>query len=325
MIYVYYIRIMTSALKYNIKQISDISVGMQFEIPEDTFNMINYLCSQVGSANISSKTFMKPLTPVTTAAVADNKKKRNKCMEASAEEWENIRTPFQPTKIEQKTGIDADINELRLYLNKLSNKTFLEMREKIVDKINNICERYSTDDKNKVGNILYDICSTNQFYSNIFVELFVELALKYDWVNSAFNTHYEHIMDQYNDIQYVDSDKDYDGFCEMNKKNERRRSVTTFYVNLAINGFISKETIIRMLRDILNTVLDFMHIANKKNEVDELTEIVAILYNKNIVTDDSEETADITDIIELLAQKKAKDCPSLSNKAIFKYMDLVEI
>lgn len=313
---------MTFELKYNIKQISDISVGMQFEIPEDTFNTINYLCSQVGSTSIPSKTFIKLLSAST--APTENKKKRNKCVESSAEEWDNVRTTFQPTKIEQKTGIDGEINDLRLFLNKLSNKTFLDMREKILEKINEICERYTIEDKLKVGNMLYDICSTNQFYSTIFVELFVELAQKYEWVNSVFKSNYENIMDQYNDIQYIDSDKDYDGFCEMNKKNERRRSVTAFYVNLAINGFINKEKILQMLRDILNSVLDYIHIANKKNEVDELTEIVAILYNKNIV-DDSEETDDITDIIELLAQKKSKDCPSLSNKAIFKYMDLVEI
>ena len=33
----------------------------------------------------------------------------------------------------------------------------------------------------------------------------------------------------------------------------------------------------------------------------------------------------ILDTVSCLAQKKAKDYPSLSNKAIFKYMDLVEI
>ena len=44
------------------------------------------------------------------------------------------------TKIEQKTGIDGEINEIRLYLNKLTDKTFLDIREKIIDKINKIIE-----------------------------------------------------------------------------------------------------------------------------------------------------------------------------------------
>ena len=50
------------------------------------------------------------------------------------------------------------------------------------------------------------------------------------------------------------------------------------------------------------------------------------------VEDDSDEPESfyvleqsIMDTISMLAQKKAKDYPSLSNKAIFKYMDLVEM
>lgn len=341
---------MTTTLKYNLKQITDISNELKFEIPDDTFDIINYLCSQVGSVNIASKTFIK--TPATTTSSSD-KKKRNKNMEVSAEEWETIRT-FQTKKVEPKSAVDSTIDELRLYLNKLTEKTFLDTREKILCKIDSICGNPVTDltaiidlDKTKIGNILYDICSTNQFYSNIFADLFVELALKYDWLNNIFKNHYNNIMDEYKNIQYIDSDKDYDGFCDMNKKNERRRSITTFYVNLAINGFIKKSKIIQMLNELLGNVLELIRVANKKNEVDELTEIIAILYNKTLIeknnnkfvideVDDTsgnedsgnqgdEDYEDITDKIEWLAQQKAKDYLSLSNKSVFKYMDLVEM
>jgi hypothetical protein len=75
---------------------------------------------------------------------------------------------------------------------------------------------------------------------------------------------------------------------------------------------------------------------DKKNEVDELTENVAILFNKNII-DAAEEDSNyeedeleingntIIQTITLLAKSKVKDYKSLSNKAIFKYMDLVEM
>ena len=75
--------------------------------------------------------------------------------------------------------------------------------------------------------------------------------------------------------------------------------------------------------------------ADKKNEVDELTEIVAILFNKEILDEVHSKTSkpneyyilekSIFDTVSSLAQKKVKDYPSLSNKAIFKYMDLVEM
>jgi len=198
---------MAATLKYNLKQMTDISYsGFHFEIPEDTHDIINYLCTQVGTTGITSGVFTKLAPSVSTSENTNefmaagglnknnNRKRGNKAMEVSSEEWESIRT-FQTTKIEQKTGIDGDINELRLYLNKLSDKTFLDMREKIIEKINMFCKN-STDkeDELKVGTMLYEICSTNKFYSKIFADLFavcisthclvrLRKIKKCDWLN----------------------------------------------------------------------------------------------------------------------------------------------
>jgi DNA-binding MltR family transcriptional regulator len=51
---------------------------------------------------------------------------------------------------------------------------------------------------------------------------------------------------------------------------------------------------------------------------------------EDVIEEDDEEEYNVGDAtilgtIESLANKKAKDCASLSNKAIFKYMDLVEM
>ena len=73
-----------------------------------------------------------------------------------------------------------------------------------------------------------------------------------------------------------------------------------------------------------------------KNEVDEMTENVAILFNKDIIQgaeNDSDYEEDeleisgktIVETVTLLAKSKVKDYKSLTNKAVFKYMDLVEM
>jgi hypothetical protein len=345
-----YTNTMADILKYNLKEINDISYsGFYFEMPKDTYDTINYLCSQVGAPKITSKIFTKsiPQNVINVNANANTnanenisylnkiKRKNNKVSEISSDEWESIRS-FQTTKIEQKVGIDADINEIRLYLNKLTDKTFLDTREKIIIKINSICSLSTNIEKdtNKIGLMLYEICSTNKFYSKIFADLFTELVTLYGWLYDIFKENYKNIMELYNDIQYVDSEKDYDGFCEMNKRNERRRSITTFFFNLALNGFIAKDEIVKLLRDILTIIVNMINITDKKNEVDELTEIVGILFNKNMIDDvyDYEMPKmyyvldqSILNVVSMLAQQKAKNYPSLSNKAIFKYMDLVDI
>jgi hypothetical protein len=337
---------MTSTLKYNIKEITDISnSGFYYEIPEDILDTINYLCKQVGSPIVETRVFTKTVPSISEntndynssyGLNKNNRKKRgNKGMEVSNDDWESIRT-FQTTKIDQNTGIDSDINALRLYLNKLTDKTFLDLREKIIEKINTLCKNsLGQEDELKVGLMLYEICSTNKFYSKIFADLFAELALMYSWLNNIFKENYANIMEQYNNIQYIDSEKDYDGFCEMNKINEKRRAITTFYFNLALNGFIKKESVVNILKEILISIMNMIKINDKKNEVDELTEIVGILFNKEMIEEVENESDDlydyyvldqsILDTVSSLAQKKVKDYPSLSNKSIFKYMDLIEM
>jgi hypothetical protein len=335
---------MTATLKYNLQEIIDLSYsGFTFKIPDDVVSIINYLCSNVGSPGLNSNIFQKSASDRAedTSASFDgfktfNKKRKNKSMEVSNDEWETLRS-FQATKIEQKTGIDGDIDQIRLFLNKLTDKTFLDMREKIIEKIDRIClDTKNESDIIKLGNVIYDLSSTNKFYSRIFADLFAELLNLYSWLKPIFDEKYKNIMLQYNNIVYVDPEKDYDKFCDMNKNNERRKAITTFIVNLALCGVIPRQNIVIILKDLLETVVSMIDKVDKKNEVDELTENIAILFNKDIIDsvinsedyDEDEYLVDdktIFDTITTLAKSKAKDYPSLSNKAIFKFMDLVEM
>ena len=231
--------------------------------------------------------------------------------------------------LELITSIDKEESSIYDNVFNLTNKP----SKKIVERLNKICTEFSSEsDYNKVGNTIYEFCSTNKFYSKVFADLFAELCVQYTWIMPIFNEKYADIMSQYSDIQYVDSEKNYDGFCDMNKKNDRRRSVTTFLMSLAINGFIKKDGVIKILRDLLELVSNMIDKPDHKNEVDELTENIAILFNKDMIDEVSNNSKElcingktILEIINNLAKTKAKDHQSLSNKAIFKFMDLIEM
>ena len=184
--------------------------------------------------------------------------------------------------------------------------------------------------------MIYEISSTNKFYSKIFADLFAELMTKYDWLKKIFDNGYNNIMEQYKNIKYVDPDVDYDKFCDMNKINEKRKAITTFFVNLSLNGYIPSNGIVNILKKLLELVMNLVELNDKKNEVDELTENIAILFNKDIMelliksqnyieTDYLINDISIIETITKLAKSKSKDYVSLSNKAIFKYMDLIEM
>ena len=68
---------------------------------------------------------------------------------------------------------------------------------------------------------------------------------------------------------------------------------------------------------------------NNKSQVDEYTENIFLLYDERIFSKMDEnnylvENKTISDTIKFLASCKVKTFPSLSNKSIFKYMDIID-
>lgn len=340
-------------MKYNLQQLNTIAFnGFQYSIPQSSIDIINELTTQVGScAHVKTNLFHKKVStsfakddknsfngnPGMDIKSTNKKRKGNKAMEMTDDEWDSLRS-FQATKIEHKTGIESDIDQIRLHLNKLSDKTFSEMKEKIIQIVDNLLknEDFNNDYMSKINSIIYDISSSNKFYSKIYADLYAVLLNNYDWIEKFFATKLNNYIDNFNDIEFFDPDKNYDKFCEMNKKNEIRKAHTQFIVNLSLNGIVSKLVIVKYLKDLMLLVMNMINSNDKKNEVDELTEHIAILYNKEMLEElqDLEDYDEelilvndksISDTITMLAKCKVKDYKSLSNKSIFKYMDLIEI
>jgi hypothetical protein len=258
-------------------------------------------------------------------------------MESNNDDWESLRT-FQATKILEKSGFDLHIDSLRSLLNKISDKTYLDIQEKIVLKMDEVLAEPDFDEEvsTKVSIAFYDIAANNKFFSKIYADLYANIATKYAFMKTHFNSKYATFIDDFKNMTFVDAKVNYDLFCEANKLNENRKANTQFFVNLASNGFLEKKTVVMNLRDLLELVMGMINQTEKKNEVDEITENIAILYKKELVDavlddpdcdeEDYEVSGDsIADTVTILARSKAKDFKSLSNKSIFKYMDLVEM
>ena len=275
---------------------------------------------------------VEPSVYVKESSSGGNKKRRGKANEiVNDEDWETLRT-FQTTKIEEKTGIDNQIDNIRVSLNKMSDKNYIDMRNKIIDIIDNLIVGNITDEEmGRVSAIIFDIASTNRFYSKMYADLYSDLSSKYDTMRNTFENNFKKFVDLFNVIEYVDPKVNYDKFCEINKANEKRKSLASFYLNLMNNGIIDKNQIMVITRNLLEQVYRYISLDDKKNEVDELTETVAILYKKDIYDDDDGDDYDqiegftIYEVIEKIAKSKVKDYKSLTNKALFKFMDLIDM
>ena len=96
---------------------------------------------------------------------------------------------------EEKVGIDAQIDSVRVYLNKLTDKNYIDMRNKIFDLIDKlIAENITRDDMAALSVILFEIASNNRFYSKMYAELYSDLTLKYEMMLSIFETNFDKEM-----------------------------------------------------------------------------------------------------------------------------------
>lgn len=324
---------MTMAMRYTLQDFIDITFnGFDIKLPDETLVMITELSQQVGSPTyIKTPTFQKRENILNDTSESEfKKKKRNKVTEILSDtDWETIRS-FQTTKIEQRTGIDGQIDLLRFWLNKMTDKTFSESCNNILNILNQLIQEGTVStDMTKIGNSIFEIASNNRLFSKLYADLYCTLIEKFEIMKDVFNENLKTFMGLFNNIEYVDPEKDYDRFCKNNIDNERRKALSLFFVNLTTNKVINEIVLQKMTCTLLSMLMTFMKEENKKNEVDEITENVSILYSYNKhLFDLCEQLFDgdkFLVAIEKLANCKAKTYPSLSSKAIFKFMDLIEM
>jgi hypothetical protein len=336
--------------KYTLQQTTTILfAGFNYVLSDETINVFNFLTAQIGSnVFINNNVFQKRELEKERERELDKddldqgfkldkkKKKGNKGMEVT-EDWDNIRS-FQATKIEQKSGLDAMINKLKLAMSKLSKDRYLLCKDQIIGVITEIFETEPITSvlTEKIGNIMFDVILSNKTLLKLYSEMYTDLLGSYDWLRQSLNNRFIKYLDLFKDMKYFDPDQDYDQFCDMNVINEKRKLTSQLFVYLALNGIIPRSSIYELLVSLLRTMTEYINLADKKFEVDEIAENMAILFNKEIIKT-TEDRVDydktmyiingltIVELITVFAKSKAKDYRSLSNKSIFKCMDLVEM
>jgi hypothetical protein len=257
---------MATTLKYSLEDFRNIRFeGFNFVLPEDTITLISNLSLEVGSPTyVKTPNFQKQdITKNMSSDSSSNKnnKRRNKQREVvNDEDWESIRN-FQSTKIEQKEGVEIQINSIKLLLNKLTDKNYLENKDKIIAIIT---ENNEYDELFKIGTTIFEIASNNKFYSKIYADLYTEIMGKFEIMKDIFETSISEFLELFNVIQYVDPKVDYNLFCKINIDNEKRQSLSLFFVNLMINGVIKKERILTIIKNLLSQVKTYISKENKK-------------------------------------------------------------
>ena len=325
--------------------------GISYILPSNVKDTIDYLLKELNVTENTSTNYEKTIQTHTEGNSNGNNYKNNKSYnshdynkkgndrrknkngnvkEISNEDWEAL-SSFKSTKIITKEGIDKNINEIRIMLNKISNKNYETQKTAILNEITQFIntEEYEnkSNDVEKLTNIVFDIMSSNKFFSELYAGLYKELYLNYE----SFKTILENKLLDFHltidTITYADPNTSYDKYCDYVKINDNRKSVLLFFVNLCKKSVIGIDKIFHILEYFLKKSIDYVDMENRSNELEEITENVFIVVSNIIqnVTDNQYWENTIYPLIITISKMKAKEHKSLSNRAIFKYMDMIDL
>ena len=229
--------------------------------------------------------------------------------------WQSIRN-FQKTMI-VKNSLDFDIRNI---LNKITENNYIIQKNEIISILNNIVKDENYEKKLiNIYNIIKENIKNNIFFSIIYSKLCKDLFE----VSEFF---LEKIIEDSSKLgEYLllsndnNNKKDYNNLCNYNKKNDEKKSILLFFVNVLKSDKNNLNILIKILDEILDKFeKNIINIEEKENN-EELIELLFII----ITNMDNIEDKYKNKIIEL-SNYKVNNYPGLSNKIIFKLMDILD-
>ena len=299
--------------------------GFAFEISKNVIDKICKLSELVGAPTYKKTPVFKHNPP---GNKQDYRKPRQRQM-ITADDWEAMRN-FTTTKLETaKDDIDKEIEKIRGQLNKLTDKNYSEIIEIIKNILSTVLNMNPKEDElEKVGVSIFEIGSINKFWSKLYAKLYKDLIESFPIMADIYRKNFETFISVFDSIRYVKSEEDYDLFCKFNKENERRRSLSCFFVHLMKNKVINPHEIFKIITILIQKFNQIMNIEDKKEEVGEIGENLVILI-RNGIEDIEEENKNngkkIREFVSTISSTSIKSSNySLTRKTIFKFMDLDE-
>lgn len=267
---------------YNLEDFTRIfEDGFAYQLPVDVRNIIEDLAKEVGTPGYV-------------------------CTPSFAKKHIVFRAPQQKEK--------NPIDEIRKNMNKLSERTFESLKDKIIDDLENT-------DPASVAELMFTIASGNAFYSNLYARLYKIICDRFNVIDPPKTPDFVF----FSPIEHCNPNDDYDRYCEITKTNERRRALALFCVNLMNEGAVDSTIVYDLLEDIRKRIDSSVATTNGKPITDELSELlyIVIVNSKERLRNDNR-WREYVRYIEKMTSLKQTPENGLTNKCIFKCMDLLD-
>ena len=277
---------------------------------------INKLATRVGAPSYQK-------TPVFKRYNYSKKKKVNENI--TSDDWETIRN-FKTTTLDKNMeGLEAQMDQIRSYLNKLTNENYAEISVEIKMVIKDIVDQNEENYLSKIGVSIFEIGSANRFLSQVYVKLYKELIDTYPIMKNVCTSNFNSFQSLFETFDSCDANEDYDKFCDITKQNEKRKALSKFLMICVEYNIIEIESMEKIVLDFIKKIYTLIEEEGNENAVDEIVANLAIMILSSVTVFEKMSSHDkIFKDIEVLSELNVKEHPSLSNKTLFKFLDIVD-
>ncbi len=294
-------------------------VMLESILSDETIEIINNLAQHVGAPEYQRTPIFKK----------DDKfnKRRAHTQSTTVDDWEAMRN-FKPTVLtKSEDDVDKEIDEIRILLNKITSKNYDDMHKKLIELLKNVISTQpKEDDMLKIGNSIFEIGSMNKFWSKLYAKLLGDIIEIFPIMETIYNKSIDNFMIYFDNIRFVSAEENYDKFCLINKENEKRRSLSSFFVHLMNNDLLSIKIIGDIVLKLVNKFKNDMDNIEKKEIINELGENICIFIKDGgeKLETSYENFHEFNEFIKDISESSNKIHPGLTSKIIFKFLDLLE-
>jgi len=145
-------------------------------------------------------------------------------------------------------------------------------------------------------------------------------------LNEFLMNYRESIME----IKNVNPDEDYDAYCAMNKKNDKRKNISNFIGYLTIHNVIVKEEYLSIIRFFHDLIIEKSKETNQSSVIEELIENVYILmeFLKDKIVLEKDVFVELKNTLTFISKMKKEEPStyvSMTLRGGFRILDIIDM
>lgn len=239
---------------------------------------------------------------------------------------------------------------IKKYVSKFKNSETDKVEDKILNTIiNGKLNKFSPSNYNEIKQFLEQIldsgetafikdfmllvfkkAAAEEIYCPHYARLISELIKSYESLSTEMLTLQGHFMQIFEEVEESDT-KDYSSFLERNQQKIYRLGYSQFLAELAHREVLNSDTLIGTLKTLFNQIEKHSHDDGKSKLIEEYCDCIlrmTKIFKKNggvYLTQLKTNVNDtIAPLIKNIIKSSSSDMPSLSKKAKFALMDIID-